>query len=154
MFPFDDVIMVIWQEEGKGSWHWLLWYVCDVYISWSTEFLCTTVLLELSPEQLESLITSIKLDRDGKTYQEGNWSKKSSKKSYWSFVNKELFFNWFMRCPSVSGCFVCAFNSSPPGQNGCHFHRRYFRMHFRQRLNFHRSLFLRVQLTPTQHWFR
>ena len=51
-------------------------------------------------------------------------------------------------------------NSSPPGQNGRRFGRQHFQMHFHERkgfvfwLEFHWSLFLRVQLTIFQHWLR
>ena len=53
-----------------------------------------------------------------------------------------------------------SFNSFPPGQNGRHFARQYFLDAFSWMksilfwLKFHRSLFPRVQLTMTQHWFR
>ena len=51
------------------------------------------------------------------------------------------------------------FNSSPHGQNGCHFaddnsNAFSWMKSFVFWLNFHWSLFLRVQLTITQHWFR
>ena len=47
-------------------------------------------------------------------------------------------------------------NSSRPGQNGRHFPDDIFKMHFHEwkNLYFDWSLFLRVQLTIFQHWFR
>ena len=50
-------------------------------------------------------------------------------------------------------------NSSPPGQNGRHFADYIldafsWMKSFEFWLKFHLSLFLRVQLTITQHWFR
>ena len=49
-------------------------------------------------------------------------------------------------------------NSSPPGQNGGHFaddtFRRIFMKSFIFWLKFHWSLFVSVQLTLPQHWFR
>ena len=52
------------------------------------------------------------------------------------------------------------FNSSPPWTKRPPFRRRYFQTHFRESkvflfwLKFHWRLFLMVQLTITQHWFR
>ena len=51
-------------------------------------------------------------------------------------------------------------NSSPPGQDGCHFADDIFRCIFLNEtfflfwLKFDWSLFLRAQLTITQHWFK
>ena len=51
-------------------------------------------------------------------------------------------------------------NSSPPEQNGRHFGRRHFQMHFLEkkmmefRFKFHWNWFPGVQLTIRQHWFR
>ena len=50
-------------------------------------------------------------------------------------------------------------NSSPPGQNGCHFTDDIWdafswMKNFASWLKFHWSFLLRVQLTITQHWFR
>ena len=50
-------------------------------------------------------------------------------------------------------------NSSPPGWNGCHFTDDIFRCIFVNEkfcilIKFHWILFLRVQLTLRQHWFR
>ena len=48
---------------------------------------------------------------------------------------------------------VLVLNSSPSGQIGRHFGRWHFREHFCE-WKVHWSLFLRAQLTITQHWFR
>ena len=50
-------------------------------------------------------------------------------------------------------------NSSPPGQNGCHFAADIFKCIFMNEKNvfwskFHWIMFYRVQLIITQHWFR
>ena len=45
-------------------------------------------------------------------------------------------------------------NSSPPGQNGCHFGKQHFEMHFLEWSWMNWSLFLRVQLTITKYCFR
>ena len=51
-------------------------------------------------------------------------------------------------------------NTLTPRQNGCHFPGNIFKMHFLERkmrefpLKLHWSLFLKVQLSIFQHWFR
>ena len=52
---------------------------------------------------------------------------------------------------------IFQFNSSPPGSNGHHFHRRHVQMYCHEwsplSSEFHWSLFPRVQLIIFQHWF-
>ena len=68
---------------------------------------------------------------------------------------------WAHLCLTRKARLICMsfINSSLPGHNGCHFGRLHFQMHFSMKnfeflLKFHWSLFLRVQLTITHHWFR
>ena len=60
---------------------------------------------------------------------------------HWPFVRE--FLDWWT---------PLTLNTLRPRQNGCHFAEDIFKCIFQ--LKFHRSLFLRVQLTIFQHWFR
>ena len=57
-------------------------------------------------------------------------------------------------CHISKGPIICEFNSSFLGQNGCHFADEIFKCIFMNGFEFHWSLFLGVQLTIRQHWFR
>ena len=73
---------------------------------------------------------------------------------YLSFLHCE----WFLGIPRIIQT-LTEINSSPPGQNGSHFPANVFKCIFGMKTfvfwsEFHWSLFLRVQLTISQHWFR
>ena len=83
---------------------------------------------------------------------------------WYIYYHNDKFIYWLspeiVSNPQFHFCYLMGmFNSFPPGQNGRHFADDIFRCIFVNEkiciwLKFHWSLFLRLQLTINQHWFR
>ena len=90
----------------------------------------------------------------------GNHQQKIEWKHSDSFMMTHFIFFQLIQCPPISGLIQeKQFNSSPPGQNGCHFTDDIFRCIFMNDnfciLNKVSLRFVhRVQLTITWYWFR